>query len=159
LSEVVEMREFLAGGFGSEALAVLPDKGKAKVGEMEGRARQGRRSISLVGLAFLGLVGAQISGAEIDIEQVGAAGKMKGPGLRGEPLALFEDVGDVFAGEGLAVEGILGGAGEVGVQAVHVQKFTVAYCVQCGPPQLEIIRIVNCLIEKVRTVGGYMAVS
>jgi hypothetical protein len=28
------MRELLAGGFGSEALAVLPDKGKAKVGEM-----------------------------------------------------------------------------------------------------------------------------
>jgi hypothetical protein len=67
----------------------------------------------LVGLASLGLLGAQVGGAEIDIEQVGAAGKMKGPGLRGEPLALFEDVGDVFAGEGLAVEGILDGAGEV----------------------------------------------
>ena len=61
----------------------------------------------MVGLASLGLVGAQVGGAQIDIEQVGTAGKMKGPGLRGEPLALFEDVGDVFAGEGLAVEGIL----------------------------------------------------
>ena len=44
---------------------------------------------------------------------------MQGTGLRGEPLALFEDVGDVFAGEGLAVEGILDGAGEV-VLAVDV---------------------------------------
>jgi hypothetical protein len=34
LSEVVEMGEFLACGFGGQALAVLPDEGKAKVGEM-----------------------------------------------------------------------------------------------------------------------------
>jgi hypothetical protein len=73
----------------------------------------------IVGLAFLGLVGAQVGGAQIDIEQVGTAGKMKGPGLRSEPLALFEDVGDELAGEGPAVEGILDGAGEV-VLAVDV---------------------------------------
>ena len=59
------------------------------------------------------MVGAEIGGAEIDIEQIGAAGKMQGAGLRGEPLALFEDVGDVFAGEGLGVEGVLDGASEV----------------------------------------------
>ena len=34
LGEVVEMGEFLACGFGGQALAVLPDKGEAKVGEM-----------------------------------------------------------------------------------------------------------------------------
>ncbi len=44
---------------------------------------------------------------------------MQGTGLRGEPLALFEDVGDVFAGEGLGVEGILDGASQV-VLAVDV---------------------------------------
>jgi hypothetical protein len=38
---------------------------------------------------------------------------MQGSGLRGEPLMLFEDVGDIFAGEGLAIEGVLNGAGEV----------------------------------------------
>jgi hypothetical protein len=34
LGEVVEMGEFLARGLGGQALAVLPDEGKAKVGEM-----------------------------------------------------------------------------------------------------------------------------
>ena len=34
LSEVVEMGEFLARSFGGQTLAVLPDKGEAKVGEM-----------------------------------------------------------------------------------------------------------------------------
>ena len=33
-SEIVEMGEFLACGLGGQALAVLPDKGEAKVGEM-----------------------------------------------------------------------------------------------------------------------------
>ena len=65
------------------------------------------------------MVGAQIGGAEIDIEQVGAAGKMQGTGLRGEPLALFEDIGDVFAGEGLGVESVFDGASQV-VLAVDV---------------------------------------
>jgi hypothetical protein len=68
---------------------------------------------------FSRLVGAQVGGAEIHIEQIGATGKMKGSGLWGEALALFEDIGDVFAGEGLAVEGILDGAGEV-VRTVNV---------------------------------------
>ena len=65
------------------------------------------------------MVGAQVGGAEIDIEEVGAAGKMQGTGLRGEALALFEDIGDVFAGEGLGVEGVLDGASQV-VLAVDV---------------------------------------
>ena len=65
------------------------------------------------------MVGAQVGGAEIDIEEVGAAGEMQGTGLRGEALALFEDIGDVFAGEGLEVEGVLDSASEV-VLAVDV---------------------------------------
>jgi len=34
LGEVIEMGELLARGFGGEALAVLPEEGEAKVGEM-----------------------------------------------------------------------------------------------------------------------------
>jgi hypothetical protein len=31
---------------------------------------------------------------------------MQGPGLRAEVLALFEDIGDVVAAEGLELEGV-----------------------------------------------------
>jgi hypothetical protein len=34
LGEIIEVGEFLARGFGGQALEVLPDKGEAKVGEM-----------------------------------------------------------------------------------------------------------------------------
>src|SRR5260370_40976302 len=37
---------------------------------------------------------------------------MQGPGLRAEVFALFEDIGDVVAAEGLELEGVFDGAGD-----------------------------------------------
>ena len=57
------------------------------------------------------VIGCEVGGGEFEIEQVGAAGEMEGSRCRGVAGALFEDVFDVLAGVGLALDGVLDGEG------------------------------------------------
>lgn len=58
------------------------------------------------------IIGGEVGGGEFEIEQVGAAGEMEGSGCRGVAGALFEDVFDVLAGVGLALDGVFDGEGD-----------------------------------------------
>jgi hypothetical protein len=58
------------------------------------------------GAAGSRFVEAEVGRAEFDFQEVGPAGEMERPRDGREAFALFEDVGDVFAGEGLEFEGV-----------------------------------------------------
>ena len=57
------------------------------------------------------LVEPQVGFGECQVQQVLPAGQMQGPGFGQDALALFEQVGDVLAAEGLELQGILDGPG------------------------------------------------
>ena len=53
----------------------------------------------------------QVGFGEFQVQQVLSPGQVQGPGFRQDALALFEQVGDVLAAEGLELQGILDGSG------------------------------------------------
>jgi hypothetical protein len=111
LAEVVEVSASFASGLGRERLAMFFDEAQMKVIEMSVEKERYRERLSwqLFWVVF-GFVKTEIGGAEFDFEQVGAPDEVKRAGLGSQALTLFEDVGDVFAGEGLEVEGVFKGA-------------------------------------------------
>jgi hypothetical protein len=50
------------------------------------------------------LVGVEVRGSDIDVEQVVAAGELQGNGFRQRPGAGLQDIGDVLGAEGLEGE-------------------------------------------------------
>ena len=57
------------------------------------------------------MIDGKISRSQFDLEQVLTPGKVQRAGLGCEALALFEDVSNVIAAEGLELEGIFDGTG------------------------------------------------
>ena len=69
------------------------------------------RQVGCRGGIAVGGVQAEVGFGQFQVQQVLAAGQVQGPGFGQQALPLLQQVGDVFATEGLELQGILDGPG------------------------------------------------
>ena len=125
------------------------------------------------------VVEAQVCGGEFEIQEIGAPGEVQRAGARGVSLALLEDVLDVLAGERLAGDGVIDGAGDfvgpvdvgegddlvdmdAGVEAAGAQLLVVVLCLRAqgvkGEQPLGVARP-SALVEEFAHVIGVFKIA
>src|SRR3974377_2602656 len=77
--------------------------------------------VSSLGVMMISLVGAEVGGSDVDVEQVVAAGELEGAGFRQCTGPGLQDVGDVLGAEGLEGEPVGDGTGH-GIGGVDLSQ-------------------------------------